>query len=72
MSPRHRRRALRDRIVDGLAAALVLGVAAACTTAGQPAASPQGTAASIEEDRCQRDGGIWRHGSCQKMGGGGY
>jgi hypothetical protein len=72
MSPRPWRRWLRDRIVDGLAAALVLGLAAACATAGQPAASPQGTTARAEEERCQRDGGIWRAGACQKMGGGGY
>lgn len=65
--------ALRDRVVSSLAATLLLSLAAACSTAVQPSASPEVGTASVEQERCHRGGGVWRDGTCQTSGnGGGY
>jgi hypothetical protein len=64
---------VRDRVLATIAATLLLGLAAACSTAVQPAASPQGATASAEQERCDRSGGVWRNGVCQtSANGGGY
>jgi hypothetical protein len=74
--------AYRNRLVTGFGVSLLLALTTACSTMTvEPSASPRtddGSAATVtgdDQERCVRDGGVWRigmdiwgGGACERSG----